>query len=142
MRTLAILLTCLGLLSATPATAKPSSNPTLGQVERQIILRYYQQLADEQYGGHSHRAEHGHGHGHHVAHGHNGRLPPGIARNLERGKPLPPGIAAHRLPDSLQTRLPPPPKGYQRVVLDGRVLLIDIATRVIRDKLEDVLIRD
>ena len=33
-------------------------------------------------------------------------LPPGIARNLERGKALPPGIAKRQLPESLIEQLP------------------------------------
>ena len=33
--------------------------------------------------------------------GRNGRLPPGIERNLQRGKPLPPGIAKQHLPQEL-----------------------------------------
>ena len=33
-------------------------------------------------------------------------LPPGIAKNLARGKPLPPGIAKTRVPDDLIRRLP------------------------------------
>jgi len=33
-------------------------------------------------------------------------LPPGIAKNLERGKALPPGIQRSRVPDDLAVRLP------------------------------------
>ena len=68
-------------------------------------------------------------------------LPPGIAMNLERGKPLPPGIAKKNLPQDLAASLPPAPKGHEIVVVDGRVLLVEIATQVIRDRLEDVLLR-
>jgi hypothetical protein len=66
-------------------------------------------------------------------------LPPGIAKNLERGKPLPPGIARQMLPSDLQTRLPRVPAGYERVIVDGKVLLIEVATRIVRDILTDVL---
>ncbi len=68
-------------------------------------------------------------------------LPPGIAKNLKRGKPLPPGIAKQVLPASLIDLLPPPPHGYERVAIDGRVLLIEIATQVIHDVLEDLILR-
>lgn len=68
-------------------------------------------------------------------------LPPGIAMNLERGKSLPPGIAKQRLPETLQKTLPPAPKGKEIVVVDGRVLLIDIATQRIHDRIETVLLR-
>lgn len=68
------------------------------------------------------------------------RLPPGIARNLQRGKALPPGIAKQTLPIGLIELLPPPPRGYERVVLSGKVLLVEVATQVIHDVLEDVII--
>ena len=62
-------------------------------------------------------------------------LPPGIAKNLARGKPLPPGIAKQQLPQDLVRLLPSVHTGYERVVVDGRVLLVDIATQVIHDVL-------
>jgi len=67
-------------------------------------------------------------------------LPPGIAKNLARGKPLPPGIAKKFLPDGLQHALPPPPKGYERIIVDRDVLLVEIATRVIHDILVDIVL--
>jgi len=66
-------------------------------------------------------------------------LPPGIAKNLARGKPLPPGIAKQQLPQDLIRRLPPARTGYERVVVDGRVLLVDIATQVIHDVLMEAV---
>ncbi len=68
-------------------------------------------------------------------------LPPGIAKNLRRGKPLPPGIAKQVLPAGLIDLLPPAPRGFERVALDGRVLLVEIATQVIHDVLEDAVYR-
>jgi len=68
-------------------------------------------------------------------------LPPGIAKNLQKGKPLPPGIAKQVLPTSLIDLLPPPPRGYERVAIDGKVLLVEIATQVIHDVLEDLILR-
>ena len=67
-------------------------------------------------------------------------LPPGIAKNLQRGKALPPGIAKQHLPQDLQTTLPPVPNGYERVIIDGKILLIEIATQVVRDVLTDIVI--
>lgn len=67
-------------------------------------------------------------------------LPPGIAKNLERGKPLPPGIAKQVLPTGLIDLLPPPPHGFERIELAGKVLLVEIATQVIHDVLEDVIL--
>ena len=70
-----------------------------------------------------------------------GSLPPGIAKNLERGKPLPPGIAKQYLPDSLVHELPAPPRGFERIVVDGKVLLVEIATRIVHDILTDAILR-
>lgn len=66
-------------------------------------------------------------------------LPPGIAKNLERGKPLPPGIAKQVLPSGLIAKLPPPPTGFERIEVEGKILLVEIATQVIHDVLEDIV---
>ena len=66
-------------------------------------------------------------------------LPPGIAKNLARGKPLPPGIAKQVLPQDLVRQLPQVQAGYERVIVDGRVLLIDVATQVIHDVLMEAV---
>jgi hypothetical protein len=65
-------------------------------------------------------------------------LPPGIAKNLARGKPLPPGIAKRTLPGGLATRLPSYP-GHEVIIVDRDVILVDIATQVIVDILTRVL---
>lgn len=65
-------------------------------------------------------------------------LPPGIAKNLARGKPLPPGIAKRRLPGLLVRELPSRP-GYEWLVVDRDVLLVAAATAIIVDVLTDVL---
>jgi hypothetical protein len=66
-------------------------------------------------------------------------LPPGITKNLTRGKPLPPGIAKQELPNDLIQRLPPVRDGYERVMVDGRLLLVAVATQVIADVLSDAI---
>ncbi len=65
-------------------------------------------------------------------------LPPGIARNLGRGKPLPPGIAKRFLPTDLQAQLPAYP-GYELLIADRNVLLVSVASGIITDILLDVL---
>ena len=84
-----------------------------------------------------------HGSGAHQGGGKNKQkgLPPGIAKNLARGKPLPPGIAKQQLPDGLVHALPAPPRGYERIIVDGKVLLVEIATQVIHDILTDIVLR-
>ena len=83
-------------------------------------------------------------HGSPTTHGKGGKkskgLPPGIAKNLARGKPLPPGIAKQVLPQGLVALLPAVPHGYERIIVDGKVLLVEVATRVIHDILADVIL--
>ena len=84
--------------------------------------------------------------GHRVDGGGNGKgkpkgLPPEIAKNLARGKALPPGIAMQRLPDGLVSMLPPPPRGFERIIVDGKVLLVEVATQVIHDVLVDLVLK-
>jgi hypothetical protein len=51
-------------------------------------------------------------------------LPPGIAKNLARGKPLPPGIAKKHVPDDLIILLPARP-GAHWLIAGDVVLLVD-----------------
>ncbi|AEC19916.1 hypothetical protein PT7_1376 [Pusillimonas sp. T7-7] len=64
-------------------------------------------------------------------------LPPGIRKNLARGKPLPPGIAKKMVPGSLLGRLPRHP-GYEWRIAGTDLILISVATAVIADILYDV----
>ena len=64
-------------------------------------------------------------------------LPPGIQRNLERGKPLPPGIAK-RFDGPIAHELPRYP-GYEWERVGADVVLIEAATRVVVDVLVDAL---
>lgn len=66
-------------------------------------------------------------------------LPPGIAKNLARGKPLPPGIAKKHLPSDLLRVLPPVRHGHERIIVDGKILLVEIATQVVRDVITDIV---
>jgi hypothetical protein len=63
-------------------------------------------------------------------------LPPGIAKQVARGKPLPPGIAKKYPPGPLLGRLPPRP-GYEWVLVGRDVLLVSLATAVVVDVLRD-----
>lgn len=64
-------------------------------------------------------------------------LPPGIRKNLARGKPLPPGIAKKTVPGSFLNRLPRYP-GYEWRVAGSDLVLIAVATGIIADVLFDV----
>ena len=64
-------------------------------------------------------------------------LPPGIAKNLARGKPLPPGIARKMAPGGMIARLPVHP-GYEWRVLGSDLVLIYTATSLVADVLQGV----
>lgn len=66
-------------------------------------------------------------------------LPPGIEKNLQRGKPLPPGIAKQYLPQDLLLRLPPAGNGLEYLVVAGKLLLVEVATQVVREVLLDAV---
>jgi hypothetical protein len=65
-------------------------------------------------------------------------LPPGIRKNLARGKPVPPGLARRMLPGGLEQRLPVH-DGYERVQVGWDILLVEVATGIIHDVLLDVV---
>ncbi|HCN96600.1 MAG TPA: hypothetical protein DIT59_08055, partial [Leclercia sp.] len=57
-------------------------------------------------------------------------LPPGIAKNLARGKPLPPGIAKKTVPASMLGQLPSYP-GYEWRVVGRDLVLIALSTAIV-----------
>jgi hypothetical protein len=123
-RSLTPILACLALSGAAAADGWV----VFSKDEAAVIQQYYAQ----------HPVDPGKG----AKNGQKGKpLPPGIARNLARGKPLPPGIAKQQLPQDLVRQLPPVHSGYERVYVDGRVLLVDIATQVINDVLMEAVYR-
>jgi hypothetical protein len=66
-------------------------------------------------------------------------LPPGLAQQLQRNGRLPPGLEKRDLPDDLRSMLPRRLPGHKRVIVDNDVLLIEEATGLILDILEDIL---
>lgn len=68
-----------------------------------------------------------------------GSLPPGLQRQLDKNGALPPGLQKKALPSGLQSRLPPVPRGYERVIVDTDVLLVEAATGVVRDVISGVV---
>ena len=57
-------------------------------------------------------------------------LPPGIAKNLARSKPLPPGIAKKTVPASMLGQLPSYP-GYEWRVVGKDLVLIALSTAIV-----------
>lgn len=114
----------LAVLSApTAAAADAGISVTFSDAEVRIITAWYDDHAPKTRGKGKH-----------------GGLPPGIAKNLARGKSLPPGIAKQHLPQELQRALPAAPAGFDRIIVDGKVLLVEAATQVIHDVLMDVVL--
>ncbi|CAK7024161.1 TPA: hypothetical protein LSH94_002105 [Morganella morganii] len=64
-------------------------------------------------------------------------LPPGIAKNLARGKPLPPGIAKRSVPAHMRDRLPYYP-GYEWKIAGDDLVLIALSTAVVTYIINDV----
>ncbi|MBW2956616.1 MULTISPECIES: anti-virulence regulator CigR family protein [Hafnia] len=57
-------------------------------------------------------------------------LPPGIAKNLARGKPLPPGIAKKAVPSNMLRDLPNYP-GYEWRIVGDDLVLIALSTAIV-----------
>jgi hypothetical protein len=65
-------------------------------------------------------------------------LPPGIAKNLERGKPLPPGVAKTRLPDGFASQLPNY-EGHDWSMVGQDLVLMDQETNLVVDVVRNML---
>ena len=63
----------------------------------------------------------------------NGDLPPGLERHLRRDGTLPPGLQkrVEPFPEDLDDRLPALPRGYSRVFLSGRALILARDGRIV-----------
>jgi len=66
-----------------------------------------------------------------------GALPPGVRKNLARGKPVPPGIAKRAVPGPMLGQLPRYP-GYEWRVYGSDLVLVSVATAVVANVLHDV----
>ncbi|HET7775580.1 MAG TPA: hypothetical protein VFK74_04375 [Azospira sp.] len=69
---------------------------------------------------------------------HNGCLPPGQAKQWQRGVPLPRGVVIYDLPRDLSIRLGTPPAGYRYVRVASDILLIAVGTSMVVDAIEDL----
>ncbi len=106
------------------------------EVERQILGDYagvIRRTYDDGYG------DRGRGRGKGKGKGRGAKgLPPGIVMNLQRGKPLPPGLRDRHIPADLQSLLPG--RKDARLVPAGEdVLLVDKETEIILDVVKGVL---
>jgi hypothetical protein len=132
------------VLSAVPAhaddgalSAAQVATIVLTEVEKRIIGDYYRHqyvawVESEPTGKGKNKKKHGN-----LPPGlaKKGTLPPGLAKQLARNGTLPPGLAKRALPDDLLGQLQPRPAGYEFVLVDDRVMLIQAATNLILDVL-------
>ncbi len=126
--------------------AKEAVHIVFTEAEKKIIREYFDDAGD---GGYTEEAqESGKGSGKKGKKNKKGlppglakrsELPPGLKRQLERNGTLPPGLQKKVLPSDLQSRLPVEHRGYERVIVDTDVLLVETATGIIRDIVKDVL---
>jgi len=70
---------------------------------------------------------------------HNGCLPPGQAKQWQRGYVLPADVRYYPLPQALLVRLPPPPPQHRYVQVAGDILMIAVGTSMVVDAVEDIL---
>ncbi|MBP2311158.1 anti-virulence regulator CigR family protein [Azospirillum soli] len=66
-------------------------------------------------------------------------LPPGIAKNLARGKPLPPGIAKKMAPIELRQRVPACMNGWECILAGADMLILDAVHGTIADIIRGVV---
>jgi len=129
MRRLILLTATIAALAVAPSAGgrADAQEITFSLQERQIIVDFYG-------GGEPAKGKDKNKHNKGRGVGSQG-MPPGLAK---KGK-LPPGIAKRQLPAPLAAQLPPPPQGFERVIVDNDILLVNIATQIVHDALIDVL---
>lgn len=66
-----------------------------------------------------------------------GNLPPGIAKQVARGRPLPPGIAKKAVPEPMLRELPHYP-GYEWRIAGRDLVLIALSTAVVTTVINNV----
>jgi len=116
-------------------TAKEAVGVVFSEIEKRLIRDYF--------GGKSGKAENGKG-------GDKSKqmppglakrdtLPPGLQKHIEKNGTLPPGLAKRDLPPDLVSKLPALKPGYKRHIVGSDVVLIQEATGLVLDVLENVL---
>lgn len=138
---LALTATLCGCASYSPpprvGAAAPAPRPAARSTHTIVLTTEQSALVRNYYRGRG-TGSTGHGRGNGRSNGGSG-LPPGIAKNFARGKPLPPGIAKQTLPSDLARRLPVPPAGLDYLVVAGKLVLVEAATQVVREILLDAV---
>ena len=109
----------------------------IGELERRIVQDYFdRQLRDWQAVNGTMPIKHKKQKGLPPGLAKKGRLPPGLEKQLARNGHLPPGLEYSRLPYDLERQLQPLPVGYDYILADNKVMLVQRATNLIMDVLE------
>ncbi len=113
------------------APATPAVSAMLGATERRTIVDYF----ERHYAMWAAATSNGSGEHTGLPPGlaRAGVLPPELAAQLERNNLLPPGVTRIYLPDDLMAKLPPLAEGEELILVDDRVLLIEVSTGLILD---------
>ena len=146
MRPLFLMIVCLAfplLASADKSLAGDLVHFTFTTAERQVMQRYF---SDQD----SHHVNHSEEHGKKNGKSHKKRkgLPPGLAKRAElppglaKRQELPPGLAKKALPVDLVSQLPPIRDGLERAIVEGSIVLIETATGIVLDIIEDIITAD
>ncbi len=105
----------------------PGEKPVFSSVEKELIRDFFGGLEPDASGdlpyGLAKRDE----------------LPPGLQKHIDKYGTLPPGLQKRSLPYDLESRLPRLGSGLERVIVADDVVLVQRATGVIFDILENVL---
>ncbi len=112
----------------------------ISEIERRTIGRYYNGDRYEEYeeeSGHG-KAKKGKNKGLPPGLAKRDQLPPGLQKHLHELGALPPALAKRDLPSDLRSALPWP-IGEEFLIIDDDVVLIERATGVVLDVLENVL---
>lgn len=69
----------------------------------------------------------------------NGCMPPGQAKQWQRGAPLPGVVVQYPVPKDVVVKIGLPPKGYKYVRVANDILLVAIGTSIVVDAIEDLM---
>lgn len=68
----------------------------------------------------------------------NGCMPPGQAKKLAVGQPLPAGVAIYAVPQPVLVQLPPPPYGYRYARVGNDIVLVQAQNHLVVDIIVNV----
>lgn len=116
------------------ATAGGLTEVVFSAAERALVADYYSHNAQQAVGNESPKKYKGR-----KANKGRGVGPQGLPPGLAKKQRLPPGIAKRQLPDALTAQLPSPPDGFERMIVDTNLVLVETATQVVHDVISGIV---